>query len=302
MPCVKVAVIGDMHSWWTEFDTHYFNRSDYAALLFTGDLARIVGGIKDAKLISHLKKPTVVVPGNHDGVTLPQFLAELKDWDEISDKSAPGQIVRMAHFRKALGPVNLGGYSVHPLDLGELNLDLIVARPHSMGGKRLYFHQYLKTQFGITSLQSSTERLCRLVDTAGENIMFLAHNGPSGLGHTADSMWGCDFQPEAGDFGDRDLREAIDYAEAQGKKVWAVVAGHMHHRLKRQKGKQRIWRQVERETLYINAARVPRITKRQGKNWHHHVSVEFSEDRIRCEAVYVCAETDEVRLGAPPGK
>ena len=34
----RIALIGDLHSSWDETDVAYFNRSDYALLLFTGDL------------------------------------------------------------------------------------------------------------------------------------------------------------------------------------------------------------------------------------------------------------------------
>lgn len=294
MSCAKLAVIGDVHSWWTDFDVHFFNASDYDALLFTGDLPRIVGGVRDARALSGLTKPAIVAPGNHDGATVQQFLGELKNWPALCEFGASGQATRMAEYRNALGPVQLGGYSRHPLILGERRVDCLVGRPHSMGGDRLYFRPYLRDHFGVDSLEQSAVRLRRLVDESGDDLIFLAHNGPSGLGDQADSLWGCDFRPEAGDFGDTDWREAIEYARQSGKRVWAVIGGHMHHHLKRRK----LWRQwtLEQSGIrYVNAARVPRIFKRDGQVWHHHVGLTLSEHSVEVSEVRVNPETGDIQ-------
>ena len=34
---MKIAIIGDVHGFWNERDTEYFNSSDYDYILFTGD-------------------------------------------------------------------------------------------------------------------------------------------------------------------------------------------------------------------------------------------------------------------------
>ena len=72
-------------------------------------------------------------------------------------------------------------------------------------------------------------------------VVVLAHCGPHGLGATRESIYGCDFRPEQGDWGDRDLAEALEYARECGKRVVAVVAGHMHHALRG--GGERVWRE-----------------------------------------------------------
>ena len=62
-------------------------------------------------------------------------------------------------------------------------------------------------------MQESAERLKELVDECpAERIIFFAHNGPTGLGEDRSDIWGCDFRPAGGDFGDPDLRIAIDHA------------------------------------------------------------------------------------------
>jgi len=75
----------------------------------------------------------------------------------------------------------------------------------------------------------------------------------------------------------------VRYARARGKNVRAVIAGHMHHHLKG--GGQRRWR-VERDgTLYLNAARVPRIFPRGGRTLRHHVELVLDADRVMAREV-----------------
>ncbi len=97
-----------------------------------------------------------------------------------------------------------------------------------MGGNELSFPDLLRQRYGVESLEQSVQRLCKLVATAPSgDIVWLAHNGPSGLGNKRSSIWGCDFKPQGGDWGDDDLATAI--AETQKTHtVRAVVAGHMH--------------------------------------------------------------------------
>ena len=100
-------------------------------------------------------------------------------------------------------------------------------------------------------MDASTARLKSLVDECDyAPILFLAHNGPSGLGDRANSIWGCDFRRKEEDWGDRDLEEAVRYANTNGRKVLATVAGHMHRKTK--SGKRRPG-QVEKDgVLYVN--------------------------------------------------
>jgi hypothetical protein len=43
--------------------------------------------------------------------------------------------------------------------------------------------------------------------------------GLSLLGDRKSDIWGCDFRPEEGDFGDPDLRTPVDHARPIGKSV-----------------------------------------------------------------------------------
>lgn len=249
-------------------------------LLFTGDLANYWHreGLTVARQMARLQKPALIIPGNHDTLTAPQLLAEIKQWPRLGRWLAWGQPRRLRQWQRALGDVQVGGYSVHPVP-GGADVAVIVARPFAMGGSVLHCRPQLQRQFGIGAMAQSAARLCRLVEqTSSQRLIFLAHNGPTGLGSSRNAIWGNDFQPQAGDFGDSDLREAVDFAQQRGKTVLAVVAGHMHHHVK--KGGQRTWH-LERDGIhYVNAARVPRIFAVDGRVLHHHIRLSFSEDDV----------------------
>ena len=145
---------------------------------------------------------------------------------------------------------------------------------------------HLRERFGVDSFESSAALLRRRVEqTASDRLVFFAHNGPSGLGERREDIWGCDFRKTAGDFGDADLADAIDHASRSGRRVRAVVAGHMHHQLRG--GGARRW-QTERDgILYVNAAQVPRIRNRRGAQHRHHVELSIGDDHAYAREVWL---------------
>ena len=146
--------------------------------------------------------------------------------------------------------------------------------------------RYLRKAFRVDSMDASTTLLKSLVDQCDDApILFLAHNGPSGLGDSADSIWGCDFRRKEEDWGDRDLEDAVRYASQSGRRVLAAVAGHMHRETK--SGKRRPG-QIEKDgVLYVNAAEVPRHRKVNGRKQRHHVKLTLTEDSAGAEDVWV---------------
>lgn len=283
---MRLAIIGDVHGCWTEADNIHFNQGYYDALLCVGDLPPLIGGIPTARRLSGLRIPAFMIPGNHDAVPAMQFLAELHHRALWAALLSLGQGWREFRLRRALAPVRLVGYSLDLLRWDGKPLGLVSARPYSMGGDRYYFRAYLRRRHGVGDFEQSAARLRALVDQAPADLIFLAHNGAAGLGSAADDIWGCDFRPEGGDFGDPDLRDAIDYARERGKRVHAVIAGHMHHQLKRSERTRR-WQVQRGGVLYINAASVPRIVRRDGGCWHHHVALTLDAAGARAEAVWV---------------
>src|SRR5699024_1861900 len=147
-----------------------------------------------------------------------------------------------------------------------------------------YYRGYLKRHYGVANFEASSDRLKALVDQAPERLIILAHNGPAGLGAHPDAPFGSDFNPAYGDFGDPDLRNAIDHARANGRRVLAVVAGHMHHRNLKTKAERETWAH-DGATLYINAARVPRM-RRDGSH-RHHIALHINAAGLRAEALFV---------------
>jgi uncharacterized protein (TIGR04168 family) len=279
---LRFAVIGDVHGCWADADTEYFNGAGYDALLFVGDLPPLIGSLPVACKLAKLRVPAFLIPGNHDAVTAPQFLAELKQRRRLAGLLSVGQARREAKLREALGPVKLVGYSLDVLDWSGRPLGLLAVRPYSMGGDRIYFLPHLKRQYGVASFEDSTAKLRALIDRAPHDLIVLSHNGPAGLGNARDDIFGCDFARNGGDFGDPDLRDAIAYALQGGRRVHAVMSGHMHHRLKRG-GFRRHWQMARDGVLYVNAARVRRIKA----ELRHHVALTLDAEGARAEALWI---------------
>jgi uncharacterized protein (TIGR04168 family) len=285
---VKLACIGDIHYCWSAADTAYFNASDHDALLFVGDIYNysLQKGLRAAAELADLEKPALLVPGNHDAVHPAQLAAEITRRKSLIRLTAIGHTQRVRELREAVGGVQVGGYSAHRL---APDLDVIVGRPHSMGGSTISFAPHLAEAYGVKTLEDSIAKLKRVVDDSdAPRLVFLAHNGPTGLGTRRTDIWGCDFRREEGDFGDVDLRIAIDHARERGKQVLAVVAGHMHHRIRG--GGRRSWYERRDGVLHVNCARVPRIFEERGAEYHHHVDLVI--DGNSAEAIEVLRQGD----------
>jgi uncharacterized protein (TIGR04168 family) len=279
---IRLGVIGDLHTHFDDVDLAHFAGSDYDLLYFTGDLG---GGTLDSSLriarsIARLSRPTLVMPGNNDTVDIDELAAEL------AHRQGLQQLLSIARDDPRGNTVSLCGYSLHRLTAGAVDVSLIAARPHSMGGPNLSFPDYMRESYSIGSLEDSSRRLMALVDRAEtEQLIFLAHNGPKGLGEAAHDIWGCDFKDNGGDWGDPDLAMAIDHARDSGRQVTAVIAGHMHLRTKQ--GAERPWILEKDNTTYINAARVPRIFSGREDVYRHHVAVTIRAGGIEAEEVLV---------------
>ena len=146
-----------------------------------------------------------------------------------------------------------------------------------MGGPNLSFRPYLRKVFKVDSIADSSVLINRQIDQSKhKNILFFAHNGPSGLGDKRDNIWGCDFKKGEGDFGDPDLEASIAYARSKDKNILAVIAGHMHHGLKG--GGQRRGTRRKRHPLH-QCGQGP-VARKTGETLHHHVRLELSSDGV----------------------
>jgi len=284
-----IGVIGDVHLFWDDEDVAFFNRGGYDLLLFVGDLAAYtqVRGQRVARSLRKLRVPAMCIPGNHDGLHAFQLGAEIAPRaHRLRNTFCMGQARRCQRLGAALGDIELVAYSKRRLAPAGIPLNIVVGRPHSIGGRRLACLRYLAEAYGVDSMDSSIARLKSLIDACDDApILFLAHNGPSGLGDRADSIWGCDFRRREEDWGDQDLEAAVSYANSNGRKVLATVAGHMHRKTK--SGKRRP-AQVEKDgVLYVNAAEVPRHRRVNGGKRRHHVRLTVTEGGVTAQDHWV---------------
>jgi uncharacterized protein (TIGR04168 family) len=238
---VEIAVIGDTHGFFAREHDEPLLRP-YALRLCTGDLApngraqRLEEAVRQASELRSLDVHTIL--GNHDGPTA------------FTGRKFPEAYFRIA---EALGDRHL---AMGRLELPGLDLTLIGARPLTCGGRDPKFPVPGCEDWTTERWGEAIGRL--LLDAEASRIVVLAHDGPAGLGSRRHDIYGCDFRPAEGDWGDRDLRIALDAARGAGRTVSAVVAGHMHHDLFGGGTRTRAVR--ERGTLHLNAAIVPRVT------------------------------------------
>jgi len=287
---LKLAIVGDAHMQFDEEDVRYFNASDYAAVLFVGDLAskNPDSMFRLLPVINQLTKPAYLIPGNHDTTGVRALIGEITQNQFLINFGASSQPRRMQRLKAELTGATLCGYSLHELPG---NLQMVAARPFSMGStnRTVNFRPYLEKEYGVATLEQSRDKIISLIDRVSSPYIILAHHGPFGLGSKATDIWGADFLPKETDFGDHDLAEAIAYARSIGKPPLAVVAGHMHYPTKHGK-KPKQWWVMQDAILYINAARWPRIFRQGDELLHHHVRLSLNaEDTARAEAVYVSA-------------
>lgn len=266
----KIALIGDLHGKWTAPDNEFFNDAAYDLLLFVGDLGS--GTLRNElaliRLISEVRVPGLVLPGNNDAPFLGHLAAEFAHQNGALALREIIGAPRGAHLE-------LCGYSNHELETDGALVTLIAGRPCAMGGSEFSFAQELSRNYGVTSLVDSTHRLKAQVDDARTDaLIFLGHNGPFGLGGNAGDLWARDFSlPHAEnpplDWGDTDLADAVQHAKHQGRDVLGVIGGHMHRR----PGDNDRFSVLRDGTLYVNPGVVPRIVSNSEGERHHFVEL-----------------------------
>ncbi len=277
-----LLVVGDVHDQWREEDTAFVERGAQDLVLFVGDL-----GDENAELVARLaaiRAPRVFMLGNHDA------------WQSFSRKApTPALLDSLA----ALGADHLA-YSLR--ELPEAGISLVGARPFSWGGPSLRSPELYERLYAVRDHQESAQRIAAVAARAAQrDVVILAHNGPAGISlHTRD-IWGKDFgrQP-GGDWGDRDLELAIDAIEASGRRVRAVIAGHMHDRLSHPRGRQRDRFARRRGTWFVNAAVVPRLRARDGMQLAHYVRLVLAGGALQqLEEIWVDADGVVVEAATP---
>ncbi len=239
-PVATLTVVGDVHRWWRNADSVYLERARPDLSLFVGDL-----GDEDVEIVrkvAELPVEKAVILGNHDA------------WQSF------GRKVSTPKLRESLSLLGDDHIAYAVREVPRAGLSVIGARPFSWGGPSLRSPELYDEIYGIHTMRQSAAAIVDAARNAlNRDLVILAHNGPLGLGSETSDPFGKDFGKPGGDWGDRDLALAIQRIEGFGLRVRAVIAGHMHHKLVHPRGGERR-RFVRRgDTLFLNAARVPRV-------------------------------------------
>jgi uncharacterized protein (TIGR04168 family) len=249
MQQVKIAIVGDVHEQWEKEDAIALKHLDIDLVLFVGDLGNESLSVVSA--IAAIDLPKAIILGNHDA----WYTAT--DWGRKKRPYNPKLQDRVKTQLDILGDTHIG---YGKLDFPQFNLTVVGGRPFSWGGSEWKIADFYQERFGITGFADSTNKIVASVKSAKhDQIIFIGHNGPKGLGTEPESICGKDWKPMGQDFGDPDFTEAIAIAKQMGKNVPLVTFGHMHHHLRHTKQRLRDQVVAKDQTVYVNAARVPRI-------------------------------------------
>jgi uncharacterized protein (TIGR04168 family) len=246
---LRIAVIGDVHDLWEPEDARALDELGVDLALFVGDFGNEAIGVVAA--IAQLQLPIAVALGNHDAwYTATPWGRQQCPYDRKTVDGVQQQL-------DLLGVAHVGyGYREFP----KLELAVVGGRPFSWGGPDWKYQEFYQDRFGVGDFADSTQKIVTAgLATRSQTLLVLSHNGPFGLGETPESPCGRDWSPLGGDHGDPDLTEAIEQLQAAGKHIPLVAFGHMHHSLRHTRHIQRQALQVKAETVYLNAACVPRI-------------------------------------------
>ncbi|WP_353932849.1 TIGR04168 family protein [Okeanomitos corallinicola TIOX110] len=252
---LKIAVIGDVHDQWEVEDGIALKHLGVDLALFVGDFGN--ESVDVVRAIASLDIPKAVVMGNHDAwYTATEWGRKKCPYDRTKEDRVQAQL-------DLLGSTHVG---FSKLDFPDWNLTVVGGRPFTWGGSEWRFADICKQRYGIGTLEQSTEKIVEVVKSAAcDNIIFLGHNGPSGLGDRPEDPCGKDWHPIGGDFGDPDLAAAISQTLTMNKNVALVTFGHMHRNLRHTK---KVFRKAivtsPEGTIYLNAANVPRIIEKDG--------------------------------------
>lgn len=267
----EMYVVGDVHKHWRVEDGRFLERAGAAQVLFVGDL-----GDEDVEIvgeIARLRCAKSVILGNHDA------------WQSFSIKQPSQKLVA------SLDLLDGDHIAYEVRDIPEASVSIVGARPFSWGGKSLRSPELYERLYGIRDHESSARRIVDAAQGARfQDLLILAHNGPTGLGERTRDIWGKDFGTHpGGDWGDQDLELAIADLASQGFRVRCVVAGHMHDRLATPRGAQRVRFVTKDDTFYVNPAVVPRLqTRNTNEIWGHFVRLVWQAgELLRVEELWV---------------
>jgi uncharacterized protein (TIGR04168 family) len=247
---IRIAIVGDVHDQWEEADAIALQHLGVDLVLFVGDFGN--EAVELVGRLAALDLPKAAIFGNHDA----WYTAS--DWGRSKRPYDPKVEDRVRQQIDLLGASSVG---YGKLDFPQFNLSVVGSRPFSWGGTEWKYSDFYQDRYGIASFEASTQRIVEMgMNATGEHLIIIGHNGPTGLGEDPESICGKDWgEPIGGDYGDPDLAAAIAQLQERGKSIPLVTFGHMHHKLRHTKERLRQPIVVRPDTIYLNAARCPRI-------------------------------------------
>ncbi|MGI0488001.1 TIGR04168 family protein [Pantanalinema rosaneae CENA516] len=246
---LTIAVVGDVHDQWDADDERALQQLGVDLVLLVGDFGN--EAVDVVRSIAGMNLPKAVILGNHDA------WYSASPWGKQQCPYDRQKEDRVQQQLDLLGSAHVG-YS--KLDFPKLNLTVVGARPFSWGGSDWKNASFYRSRYGISGWKESTAQIVAAARSATcETVIFLGHCGPTGLGDLPESPCGRDWQPLGGDYGDPDFEQAIAQVRQEGMSIPLVTFGHMHHHLRHTKQYLRTSFMAAEGTIYLNAARVPRI-------------------------------------------
>ncbi|XP_043813403.1 uncharacterized protein LOC110616941 isoform X2 [Manihot esculenta] len=165
---------------------------------------------------------------------------------------------------KALQLLQIGDFGNENVDLVQSVADLQFPKAVILGNHDSWCTQQFSQKYGIQDMDGSAVRIYNTALRTPENhlIIFLAHNGPTGLGSNLNDICGKDWVFGGGDHGDPDLAQAIAHLkETTRLNIPLVVFGHMHKELAHGNGLRKMIVISNDKTIYLNGAIVPRVKR-----------------------------------------
>ncbi|HEY9705420.1 MAG TPA: TIGR04168 family protein, partial [Allocoleopsis sp.] len=259
----------DVHEQWDKDDAKALESLGLDLVLFVGDFGN--ESIPTVSAIASLNIPKATVFGNHDCWYSGTSWGKKKRPNDYKEGKVQQQI-------NILGEDNV---SYGKKDFPELELTVVGSRPFTWGGTEWKMKDFYQEQFGVSGFNESTDQILTSVKLARYNtIIFLGHNGPQGLGNLPESICGKDWEPRGGDMGDPDFQEAIAQTLSMGKNVPLVAFGHFHHHLKHTKERLREQIVINEKTVYLNAARTPRIIQNSPEKMRNFSLVSLQNGKV----------------------
>lgn len=275
----KIVCVGDIHGQWNEDDERALHALHPDLVLFVGDYGD--EDVRVTKRISEFATSTdfsvATVFGNHDAF----FTAS-----HGGRRRAPYDKSKMCRVTEQMEMLRPFDVSYRSVGFEELRISICGGRAFSVGGPNWKHSEFYRKYVGIENMKHSVRKMKEAVQSSQyPTVVFLSHSGPVGLGSKSSDPCGKDWGDfPGGDYGDEDLRAAIEVARDEGLRVPLAVFGHMHKQLNGNKGKRTMVTAEPDgdsggETVMVNAAVVPRhrIGPHSNSSLHHFQIVQIGD-------------------------